>query len=125
MPISTIISTKKHKTHSEELSDKLDAAIEESEKQVSRFSDIKTDLDYDPDLVKKAHENDLVSDEDLQEAMKDTQEWKTQIKNDVKEAVMQEKRKQKAERKAQRKTLGAPEPSKSKSGGKKRRGKFI
>lgn len=125
MPLSSIVSTKKHKTHSEELSDKLEKAIEESEGQTSRFSEIKTNLEYDPDLVKKANENGLVSDEDLKEAMQDTQDWKAQIRSDVKEAVMQEKRKQKADRKAQRKALGAPEPSGDKSGGKKRRGSFI
>ncbi|GAA4648360.1 hypothetical protein GCM10023116_06270 [Kistimonas scapharcae] len=125
MPVSTTVSPKKRKSRSELLSEKLDQVVADAEEQMTRFAGIKNDLGYNPDLIKEANEKGLVSGEDLKEAMQEMNDWKTQVKNDVKEAVMLEKRRQKAERKEQRKMRGEPDPSESKSGGRKRRGKFI
>ncbi|WP_211824393.1 hypothetical protein [Kistimonas asteriae] len=125
MPVSTTVSPKKRKSRSELLSEKLDQVVADAEEQITRFATIKNDLGYDPDLIKEANEKGLVSGEDLKEAMQETNDWKTQLKNDIKEAVSLEKRRQKAERKEQRKMRGEPEPAENKSGGRKRRGKFI
>lgn len=123
MPISTAVSTKKRKSRSELLTEKMDQVVVDAEGQMARFTAIKNEFGYDPELFDKVKEAGAASDEDLKEATREMDEWKAQLKNDVREAVMIEKQRQKIKRKEQRKTRGEPEPVGNKS--RKQRGKFI
>jgi len=123
MPVSSEINTKKVKTRSEDLCDKIDVLLTEVEKSIMNFSKIKKNLEYEPGVMSLIKEKELASEADLESAEKENTEWKTQVKNDVKEALLLEKRKQKKIKTEQRKMLGQPQPVQS--GGKKRKGSFI
>ncbi len=127
MPVSTPINTKKTKSRSEELCERMDAMIATAQAQVKIYANIREDLEVEPGLLKKALSMKLGSEEDMKQVVAEMNSWKAEVKHDLKAALTEKKNELKLARKERRKNLqeGMPDVAKTPRRKKKSRGGFV
>lgn len=125
MPISCEVSRKKNKSRTQIICESMQKVVDKARAQLTIFSDIKKEIEYEPGLFREAAEKGALNKDDAKALLAEHKTWKNEVKEDVKANVMGEKRRQKTLRKTKRQ--GSQPATQRKAPQKRRRspGKFI